>query len=256
MDIGKIQNFYETPLGHYARGVLRSKLKKNLDGKSKTILASLGAYAYVEDYLTDGGDLFFQTYKQDLKFPECAQGRVVESSRYQWPHRAESVDALIMGHDIEFADDIDAYLREVWRVLKGEGQVFIVIPSRKGRWIRGDHTPFGYGQACHLKNLRRSFEKTHFKIDHIVPSLFFPPYEPKTKIGHWERDFVDMVGEYCGISAGVYIIELSKHIYAPTRGLKEMVSAPATRLLRPTKARARTSSPKMEVNNVRRERDV
>lgn len=236
MDLKFIDNFYQSDLGRYVSSVITDKISSMRS--DETAVCSVGAYPF----MPDGDHVFFQTYSDPSFIPEKVQGSMIQTSRHQWPYRAESVDMVVMAHDFEFAEERLFYMREAWRVLKGEGRLIIVLPNRKGRWIQSDQTPFGYGHMCHLGSIFDMCQRAHFKVDQIYPTLFFPPTEPQTRMGQITRRCVDRVGEYCGLTPGVRVLELSKHIYAPTRGLKEMVMAPAKKVLG-TKATA--SSPKI-----------
>ena len=55
-------------------------------------------------------------------------------------------DRILLVHGLEAADNARRLLREVWRVLKDDGQVLIVAPNRRGLWAYVESTPFGQGQ--------------------------------------------------------------------------------------------------------------
>lgn len=238
MDIQKLVSFYETELGAHVKKILGDKLLNSTTFKGNTIICTSGAYPIITDRLLGKDNVFFQNYGARSLHDNDKDGqRIVRCDRNEWPYRAESVDGVVMVHDVEFIDEIDAYLREAWRVLKSEGGITMIIPNRQSSWTRSDQTPFGYGQLCHLKSIRKSLEKNRFCIDKITPCLFFPPYAPVTTIGRLARTAVEAMGGYTGFKGGVYVLEVSKHVYAPIKGLKEMVSSPARNLM-PSRAKA------------------
>ncbi len=60
-------------------------------------------------------------------------------------------DRILLVHGLEAADNARRLLREVWRVLKDDGQVLIVAPNRRGLWAYVESTPFGQGQPVLLR---------------------------------------------------------------------------------------------------------
>src|SRR3546814_18490430 len=65
-----------------------------------------------------------------------------------------SIDRVLLAHGLENADSLRALLREIWRVLTGDGRVLVVVPNRRGLWARSDRTPLGWGHPY-----RRSAER-------------------------------------------------------------------------------------------------
>ena len=238
MNIEKLTAFYQTDLGHHVKTILNDKLFDPSLMQGKTTICSVGAHPVYKSKKILDGKIFFQNYPASSLPEKKMDGDLVQCSREAWPYRAESIDQVIMVHDLEFIDEIDSYLRESWRVLKGEGRMVMAIPNRQSRWTRSDETPFGYGRLCHLKSIRKSLEKNHFCIDKTTQCLFFPPYAPKTRIGQLVQSTMDLTGEYIGLRGGVYILDVSKHVYAPIKGLKERVTAPAQSLINPQRPKA------------------
>lgn len=246
----KIESFYKSGLGVFARRQIRAKIEHLTTGgfiKEKNIVCSAGSYPYTFMFKNEAMRLALQSYsKQDL-WPLEGAGHYVITQRDFWPYRAEEVDCVFMIHDLEFSDNPEIHLRECWRVLKGEGHLFIVVPSRSGRWASHDNTPFGKGYPYSLDQIEKLLKRAHFAIDRCEGALYFPPYEPKTAIGKFYRQCLEKIGGACFQNAGIYIIEASKHIYAPTKGLREVTAEKAQQALFPGKATA--------ANRLRRDAD-
>lgn len=244
MNMQFINAFYDTDLGRYVAEIISSKIERHTHRADQTIVASVGAYAFMQSTVHDGR-IIHQSYQTQSQYPAAIAGNVVEMDTYQWPYRAESVDVVVLAHDLEFVDERLAYLREAWRVLKGEGTLIIVVPNRKGQWVKSGQTPFGYGHACHMGSLLDVFQRSHFRIDTVHPVLFYPPKVPCNKFQCAVRRLYDSCGEYLGLTPGVRILEVSKHIYAPTRGLKEMMVTPADMIMRSAKTTMTKSREKL-----------
>ena len=65
------------------------------------------------------------------------------------------VNRVLMVHGLEAANQSEALLAEVWRVLVPNGRVIMLVPNRTGFWARRDGTPFGTGRPYSSGQLRR-----------------------------------------------------------------------------------------------------
>ena len=234
LNLSKIVTFYKTDIGVYVRDSLSIKLMqfcKSISVQDKTIVAS-GASCFYLDALKQYSNRFaLQLYHSTHADLNVGQGHFIECNREYWPYRAENVDGVIMLHDLEFAENPEVYLREAWRVLKGEGRLLLVIPNRSGGWARQDNTPFGQGHPYSMEQIRKILATAHFQIDTIDKALFFPPYEPKTAVARLYRRWIERLdGLFC-MNSGVFVIEASKRIYAPTNGLKEFTAQSARNIM-------------------------
>jgi ubiquinone/menaquinone biosynthesis C-methylase UbiE len=234
LNVSKIVSFYKSDIGHYALCSLNDKISQflnKLNIKDKTVIASGGALFYKELIGKSCGSMALQLYDATHADLTSGQGHFVQTERDSWPYRAENIDGIVMIHDLEFAENPDVYLREAWRVLKGEGRLFIIVPNRAGRWARQDNTPFGQGHPFSLDQMQKLLSAAHFQIDTVDKALFFPPYQPKTYIARLYRSLIEKVAGFYCMNAGVFVIEASKHIYAPTRGLKEITTEGARKIM-------------------------
>lgn len=246
VDLSRIDKFYKTPIGAYVQKRLSSAVDAfcaNFPIDGRTVVCSAACYPYIDKIKQDAARLALQTPSYQDVWPDGGVGHYMMANRDLLPYRAEEIDYMIMIHDLEFAEDPDVYLRECWRVLKGEGRLFIVIPNRAGRWARQDNTPFGRGYPYTLEQLRSLLAKSHFMVDTVERALYFPPYAPKTKIGAMYRSLVERIGTLCCMgTCGVYIIEAGKHLYSPHKGLGEITAEKARSVLFPQPAATSPSS--------------
>jgi SAM-dependent methyltransferase len=226
VNLKKIESFYRSPLGIYAyKQILKTFAKLSIGHQTKMACVSSAATFAYYDYFKNYERLALQAYNASDNWPEIGQGHYLVADRDSWPYRAEDVDIIVMTHDLEFAEHPDVYLREAWRVLKGEGQLIIIFPNRSGKWARYDTTPFGLGYPYTINQMRNLLAKSHFSIDRIEKALFFPAYQPKTHIGKFYRKIIDYLGHYCFFEAGIYVISASKHVYSPIKGINVQTAA-------------------------------
>src|ERR1700733_11923658 len=84
-------------------------------------------------------------------------------------------DRILLVHGFEQADNARRLLREVWRLLKDDGRLIIVVPNRQGLWAYAESTPFGHGQPYSERQLARVLRGLFFKVETKEPALFAPP---------------------------------------------------------------------------------
>ena len=224
LDLKKIHDFYQSDLGRYAMPHIRLLLKNAIPKHvNKMIYVCSAGIFPVEDVLDGVERVVMQSTTPIPDFNDnTRKGRFVIIGAKQWPYRAEDVDHIILIHDIEFMSNPEAYLQEAWRVLKGEGQLTIIFPNRAGRWVRKDNNPFGKGYPYTPQKMEKILNKAHFTIDDMNGALYFPPYRPKTKLASILFQMMEQAGQYCFLTPGVIALTASKHIHAPTKGLKVM----------------------------------
>src|SRR5690348_9462250 len=149
IDVVDLRDFYSNRLGAVARHVVgRGVRRRWIDTRGLRVLG-LG---YATPYL----GLFREEAERCLAFMPASQGVV------RWPSERPglttlvdednlplpdaSVDRVLLVHALEMSHHSTQLLREVWRVLSGNGRLLAVVPNRRGLWARMDTTPFGQGR--------------------------------------------------------------------------------------------------------------
>ncbi|WP_412057222.1 class I SAM-dependent methyltransferase [Bartonella sp. DGB2] len=196
MDILRLKSFYTSPLGQCVRNTIGQKLEKKWPPLGGMRVLGLG---YTMPYLSypalaaercfafmlarHGAEIWPQAnrvasalvFEEDLPLPDA------------------SVDYILLAHALEYADNIEETLHELWRVLTPNGKILLVIPNRRSFWTLYDNTPFGAGQPYSKRQLRALVRKGNFQIDsmeevvHFLPSqkhflrLFSRIYEPTAR---------------------------------------------------------------------------
>lgn len=124
-----------------------------------------------------------------------------------------SFDKVLMIHGLEQAENVKRSLREVWRVLKDDGKLLVVVPNRSSVWAYLDRTPFGYGHPYSPSQLGRLLNFCLFRTERRDTMLYMPPFGGKLILG--AADLAERVGPFAlhGM-AGVILAEASKDIMA------------------------------------------
>ncbi len=129
------------------------------------------------------------------------------------PIETNSVDRIIMVHDLEYADFPEEVIKEAYRILKSSGRMLVIAPNRSGFWVRSDKTPFGYGRPFSIGQLKELLEGAQFVHEQTAEALFMPPtiFLPFLRLAQ----MFEQVGQgVFPIVAGVHMVEVSKQLYA------------------------------------------
>ena len=104
-----------------------------------------------------GGNFICTTEEDALPFPDLC------------------FDRILLVHGLEAADNARAMLREVWRVLKDDGRLLVVVPNRMGMWAHVESTPFGHGQPYSPGQIGRLLAGCMFRVERRDTALHLPP---------------------------------------------------------------------------------
>ena len=149
---------------------------------------------------------------QPLAPPEtpCAT-LLAEEERLPFPD--DSFDRVLLVHGLEAAENARRLLREVWRVLRDDGRVMLVVPNRTGLWAHLDRTPFGHGQPSSRGQIERLLARHLFRAERREAALFVPPYG-LGRIGSTAPVLEGAGRVLCPRLAGVFIVEAEKDLFA------------------------------------------
>jgi SAM-dependent methyltransferase len=129
------------------------------------------------------------------------------------PFENNSLDRILMIHSLEFSDCTQADLQEIWRVLRGNGRLLIMVPNRSGLWARADWSPFGQGTPFSVSQLTHHLRSNLFIHERTEEALFMPPY--KSTLLLKSAGAFEYTGKtFLPFAAGVHMIEASKQLYA------------------------------------------
>ncbi|NKE44337.1 class I SAM-dependent methyltransferase [Roseomonas frigidaquae] len=111
--------------------------------------------------------------------PATAEGQARSASllaeEEALPFADSSFDRVLLVHGLEAAEHARRMLREVWRVLRDDGRLIVVVPNRLGIWAQLERTPFGHGQPYSAGQLSRLLARHLFRERQREAALFLPP---------------------------------------------------------------------------------
>ena len=94
------------------------------------------------------------------------------------PFASGLFDRVLLVHAIEEADDAQALLNEVSRVLSPSGRIIIVSAARGGLWARTEATPFGHGRPFSRRQLEGLVRHCGLEPRAWSQALYVPPWRP------------------------------------------------------------------------------
>ncbi len=150
-----------------------------------------------------------------LHWPRVEKGLVSLVDETDLPLADSSIDRVLLVHALESSEHLRAMLREIWRVLSGNGRLLVVVPSRRGIWARIDRTPFGWGHPYSTGQLSRVLRDHLFTPAQTQRALFIPPLRSRALLRAapaWEQ----ACSRWFPTFAGVVLVEASKQLYAVT----------------------------------------
>ena len=124
-----------------------------------------------------------------------------------------SLDRVLMVHGLENTENARRMLREVWRVLKDDGRLLVVVPNRMGLWAHVESTPFGQGQPYSPGQIGRLLKGSLFRVERQDGVLYVPPSDHRLVLRSarlFERAGRRVVPQFAGLT----ITEAVKDVYA------------------------------------------
>ncbi|WP_102960919.1 class I SAM-dependent methyltransferase [Mangrovicella endophytica] len=214
-DIVDLRDFYASPLGMVAAKTISLGLAPVWRNIPEERLVGIG---YTLPYL----DRFAPSCERALAFMPAAQGAVnwpvtgasltALVADEELPLGDASVDRVLMVHALEFAENPQAVLTEVWRVLAPGGRLIIVVPNRRGVWARFEHTPFGSGRPWSRGQLVRLLRDSMFTPSAWADALLLPPFRRRSLL-KLAMPLERLGRQLWPVFSGVVIIEATKQVY-------------------------------------------
>lgn len=234
-DVASLRDFYATPLGQIARRLLARRIRAQWGPAAGETIASLGfGTPFIGAYRGEARCLgaFMPSRQGALIWPAGAPILSTLVEEDQLPLPDNSIDRLLVVHCLEVAESVTPLIRELWRVLKPEGRLLIVVPNRRGLWAHMDTTPFGYGSPYSRSQLDSLLSQCLFAPLTFGTALHVPPFDRGIVVRSamaWER-----VGARLSPGlGGVLVVEARKQMVAPIKGIP--VRAKALRVLVPVR---------------------
>ncbi|NNG05070.1 MAG: methyltransferase domain-containing protein [Inquilinus sp.] len=214
-DVVDLREFYGSSLGHVAQRMIRRRVRALWPDLQGQILLGLGfATPYLTPFRDEAERVFaVMPARQGVtRWPAGQPGLVSLADETELPLPDVSVDRVLLVHGAEATENLLEQMREVWRVLAGNGRVLVVVPNRRGIWARSDRTPFGHGRPFSESQLSSMLREHQFVPERVARALYIPPTRSRVLLRAapaWER----VGGRFFETFSGVLMIEASKQLY-------------------------------------------
>ncbi|PWR25103.1 methyltransferase type 11 [Zavarzinia aquatilis] len=218
LDVTEFRAFYDSPLGAVTRRLMRRRLKELWpDVRGKSVLGLGYATPYLRPFRGEAERVIaLMCGAQGVtRWPRRGPAAVALSEETALPLADDSIDRILLVHELELATDLRPLLREIWRVLAPEGRVIAVVPNRRGIWARLDMTPFGAGRPFSLPQIEQTLRGAMFEPLRSHPALYLPPTKRRFLIRtapFWEK----MGSRWWPSFSGLLLVEATKSLYALT----------------------------------------
>lgn len=213
----ELKQFYATRSGRLVRRLLQAYIHERWpDVKGKRIMGYGYAPPFLNGLAKDDPHSIFAMMPSGggvHHWPQTGQGKVAVTEETLIPLETESVDLILMVHGLENAQAPEYMLNEMWRVLKSNGRMLIIVPNRLGMWARVEHTPFGHGKPYTSTQLIKTLNDALFVCERKSRALYMPPF--KSFLVLRTAYMFESFGKYIfpGL-AGLHVYEVSKQVYA------------------------------------------
>lgn len=139
-------------------------------------------------------------------------GRDCIASGLQLPFDDLKFDRILLIHALEISEDKNSLLRQVWKILRDDGRLLLVVPNRAGLWAHADNSPFGQGTPFSRRQINRWLADACFRAERHEDALYIPPAGPCPTAG---AGMMECTGRTLFPRlGGVCMIEAVKDIYA------------------------------------------
>jgi SAM-dependent methyltransferase len=215
-DAHLVSQFYGSARGAVTARVLRDRLQTMWPTMQNQSVLGIGyAAPFLRLWREDAARCVALTpaHFGAARWPAGKPNLTCTADEDELPFADLAFDRVLLVHGLETAENARRLLREVWRVLKDDGQLMIVAPNRSGMWAYWDSTPFGHGQPYSTGQLGRLLATGMFRVERRDACLWMPPLGARLVLRGaplFERAGRRLMPGF----AGVTLTEAVKDVYA------------------------------------------
>jgi SAM-dependent methyltransferase len=202
-----LSDWWNSPLGTLLREQEQRVVAEALEDVFGLQLLQIGAWGKAGEFFKAARTQRQTVIASDIPSVNGSGSRVL-SRPTALAVASDSVDAVILPHTLEFEDDPYAVLREVSRVLSGEGKLVVLGFSPLGPWalrhrLSHDSFPPGLERLISPRRLKEWLKVLSFEVTTLNRYLFQLP-SPSRKEHRWL------------VPAAAYLLKAQKRVYTLT----------------------------------------
>lgn len=218
LNAAALEKFYVSPLGLTARRMISAHVREIWPDVSGMNLLGVGfPIPFLNAFRSEAARVLVAVpVSQGITHwrSECTKQACL-TREHELPFPDLSMDRILLVHAVECAETIRPMMREIWRVLSGNGRLLVIAPNRRGIWARLEHTPFGHGRPYTSSQLSDLLRETLFEPISKTSALYIPPAKSRMIISSapaWEK----LGKRWSPAVGGIVSVEAEKEIYAAT----------------------------------------
>jgi SAM-dependent methyltransferase len=231
-----LRAWWQSELGHALLGAESELLAEALEDVFGRELLQIGAWGACRELLAGS-----RTRRQTVVAPSTlGAGADIIARPSLLPVGSDAVDAVLLPHTLEFASDPYAIVREVDRVLVGEGQLVVLgfVPwSLWGLRARGTRSgyPPGMRRVLSERRLREWLVLLGYEVVAARHYLYCSPWSSAPASGEGNGRLLRR-GILNPLPAGAYLLKARKRVYTLTPVRPRLRERPAVigGLVKPT----------------------
>lgn len=212
----QLRDFYKTLGGRIVRRLIRERIERIWpDTRFMRVLGGGYAAPYLPYFRAQAERALCVMFKGEgvHHWPDDAPNLTCLADETDLPFETNSIERIILIHSLEFTGFHKPAFEELWRILKSNGRILVIVPNRLGLWARADWTPFGRGTPYSAGQVKDFLKDNLFIPETTEHALFIPPFKSQTLLRSarlWER----VGAALCPAMSGLIFVEASKQIYA------------------------------------------
>ncbi len=219
LDNADFQSFYHSRGGWLIRKIIRAHVSTLIGEDKYDEVLGLGYATPYLEAMEKQAKHFSAAMPAGIGghiWPKYGDNKVAVVSGTELPYESNSLDLVVAVHFLEFSEYPEYALKEIWRVLKSNSSLILVVPNRMSMWARAEWSPFGHGQPFSSMQLKQILQACLFVPEEEKNALFFPPWQNRFIYkSAWQMERFGQV--LCPALGGVRVLRASKQIYAPTK---------------------------------------
>ena len=214
-DVVDLNAFYLTRLGRVTRRILGQQIRRVWPSVREEVVLGIGYPVPFLGLFREEADRVFAVMPAGqgvMAWPESGGRQVALADDGVLPLPDGCIDRILIVHGLEFSEQRRPMLEEVWRVMRPDGRILVLVPNRHGLWARAEATPFGHGSPFSASQLGRLLREHRFAPVASGGMLFFPPTGSRAVLrtaAVWQR-----VGRHLGRPfGGIVYVEAGKTVF-------------------------------------------
>ncbi len=148
-DVVDLNAFYLTRLGRVTRRILGQQIRRVWPSVREEVVLGIGYPVPFLGLFREEADRVFAVMPAGqgvMAWPESGGRQVALADDGVLPLPDGCIDRILIVHGLEFSEQRRPMLEEVWRVMRPDGRILVLVPNRHGLWARAEANPFRHGR--------------------------------------------------------------------------------------------------------------